>query len=157
MTQLPAGLSVGSTAPDFELKNQYGELVKLSSFKGEKNVVLLFIPFAFTGTCTGELCAIRDDLAAFQNDNVQVLAVSCDSPFTQKMFAEQEGYKFPVLADFWPHGAAASAYGIFNADLGCAMRGTFIIDKEGIIRWSVVNGLGDARNNGDYKTAIAAL
>jgi len=157
MTQLPAGLSVGETAPDFELKNQYGELVKLSSFKGEKNVVLLFIPFAFTGTCTGELCAIRDDLAAFQNDNVQVLAVSCDSPFTQKMFAEQEGYKFPVLADFWPHGAAAQAYGIFNEDLGCAMRGTFIIDKEGIIRWSVVNGLGDARNNGDYKTAIAAL
>ena len=157
MTQLPAGLSVGATAPDFELKNQYGELVKLSSFKGEKNVVLLFIPFAFTGTCTGELCAIRDDLAAFQNDNVQVLAVSCDSPFTQKMFAEQEGYKFPVLADFWPHGAAAKAYGIFNEDLGCAMRGTFIIDKEGIIRWSVVNGLGDARNNGDYKSAIAAL
>ena len=157
MTQLPAGLSVGATAPDFELKNQYGELVKLSSFKGEKSVVLLFIPFAFTGTCTGELCAIRDDLAAFQNDNVQVLAVSCDSPFTQKMFAEQEGYKFPVLADFWPHGAAAKAYGIFNEDLGCAMRGTFIIDKEGIIRWPVVNGLGDARNNGDYKTAIAAL
>ena len=157
MTQLPAGLSVGETAPDFELKNQYGELVKLSSFKGEKNVVLLFIPFAFTGTCTGELCAIRDDLAAFQNDNVQVLAVSCDSPFTQKIFAEQEGYKFPVLADFWPHGAAAKAYGIFNEDLGCALRGTFIIDKEGIIRWSVVNGLGDARNNGDYKTAIAAL
>jgi peroxiredoxin len=157
MTQLPAGLSVGATAPDFELKNQYGELVKLSSFKGEKSVVLLFIPFAFTGTCTGELCAIRDDLAAFQNDSVQVLAVSCDSPFTQKMFAEQEGYKFPVLADFWPHGAAAKAYGIFNEDLGCAMRGTFIIDKEGTVRWSVVNGLGDARNNGDYKTAIAAL
>jgi peroxiredoxin len=157
MTQLPAGLSVGETAPDFELKNQYGELVKLSSFKGNKNVVVLFIPFAFTGTCTGELCAIRDDLAAFQNDNVQVLAISCDSPFTQKIFAEQEGYKFPVLADFWPHGNAAQSFGIFNADLGCALRGTFIIDKAGIIRWSVVNGLGDARNNGDYKTAIAAL
>ena len=150
-------LTIGQAAPDFELKNQYGELVKLSSFKGEKNVVVLFIPFAFTGTCTGELCAIRDDLAAFQNDNVQVLAISCDSPFTQKIFAEQEGYKFPVLADFWPHGAAAKAYGIFNADLGCALRGTFIIDKEGIIRWTVVNGLGDARNNGDYKSAIAAL
>ena len=150
-------LTIGQAAPDFELKNQYGELVKLSSFKGEKNVVVLFIPFAFTGTCTGELCAIRDDLAAFQNDNVQVLAISCDSPFTQKIFAEQEGYQFPVLADFWPHGAAAQAYGIFNADLGCALRGTFIIDKEGIIRWTVVNGLGDARNNGDYKSAIAAL
>ena len=150
-------LTIGQAAPDFELKNQYGELVKLSSFKGEKNVVVLFIPFAFTGTCTGELCAIRDDLAAFQNDNVQVLAISCDSPFTQKIFAEQEGYKFPVLEDFWPHGAAAQAYGIFNADLGCALRGTFVIDKQGVIRWSVVNGLGDARNNGDYKSAIAAL
>ena len=150
-------LTIGQAAPDFELKNQYGELVKLSSFKGEKNVVVLFIPFAFTGTCTGELCAIRDDLAAFQNDNVQVLAISCDSPFTQKIFAEQEGYKFPVLADFWPHGAAAQAYGIFNADLGCALRGTFIIDKEGIIRGTVVTGLGDARNNGDDKSAMAAL
>ena len=150
-------LTIGQAAPDFELKDQHGNLVKLSSFKGNKNVAVIFIPFSFTGTCTGELCAIRDDLAAFQNDNVQVLAISCDSPFTQKIFAEQEGYKFPVLADFWPHGAAAQAYGIFNADLGCALRGTFIIDKAGIIRWSVVQGLGDARNNGDYKSAIAAL
>jgi mycoredoxin-dependent peroxiredoxin len=157
MTQLPAGISVGEVAPDFELKDQHGAKVKLSSFKGEKNVVVLFIPFSFTGTCTGELCAIRDDLAAFQNDDVQVIAISCDSPFTQKIFAEQEGYKFPVLSDFWPHGAVAQAYGIFNADLGCALRGTFVIDKQGVIRWSVVNGLGDARNNGDYKSAIATL
>ena len=157
MTQLPAGISVGEVAPDFDLKDQHGAKVKLSSFKGEKNVVVLFIPFSFTGTCTGELCAIRDDLAAFQNDDVQVIAISCDSPFTQKIFAEQEGYKFPVLSDFWPHGAVAQAYGIFNADLGCALRGTFVIDKQGIIRWSVVNGLGDARNNRDYKSAIAAL
>jgi len=152
-----SGLSVGSVAPDFELKDQHGAKVSLSSFKGSKNVVVLFIPFAFTGTCTGELCAIRDDLAAFQNDDVQVLAISCDSPFTQKVFAEQEGYKFPVLADFWQHGATAKAYQIFNEDLGCALRGTFIIDKTGVIRWAVVNGLGDARNNGDYKAAIAAL
>ena len=157
MTQLPAGISVGEVAPDFELKDQHGAKVKLSSFKGNKNVVVLFIPFSFTGTCTGELCAIRDDLAAFQNDDVQVIAISCDSPFTQKIFAEQEGYKFPVLSDFWPHGAVAQAYGIFNADLGCALRGTFVIDKQGVIRWSVVNGLGDARNNGDYKSAITAL
>ena len=157
MSQNPAGLSVGTIAPDFELKDQHGAKISLSSFKGAKNVVVLFIPFAFTGTCTGELCAIRDDLAAFQNDDVQVLAISCDSPFTQKVFAEQEGYKFPVLADFWPHGATAKAYQIFNEDLGCALRGTFIIDKTGVIRWAVVNGLGDARNNGDYKAAIAAL
>jgi len=150
-------LSIGSAAPDFELSDQHGEKVSLSSFKGNKNVVVLFIPFAFTGTCTGELCALRDDLAPFQNENVQLLAISCDSMFTQRIFAEQEGYKFPVLADFWPHGAAAKAYGIFNEELGCAMRGTFIIDKEGILRWQIVNGLGDARNIADYKTAISAL
>jgi len=150
-------IAIGQAAPDFELKDQTGTKVSLSSFKDNKNVVLVFIPFSFTGTCTGELCAIRDDISAFENDNVQVLAISCDSMHSQKIFAEQEGYKFPVLSDFWPHGAAATAYGVFNEDIGCAMRGTFIIDKAGIVRWSVVQGLGDARNNGDYKTAIAAL
>ena len=150
-------LSIGSAAPDFELSDQHGEKVSLSSFKGKKNVVVVFYPFSFSGLCTGELCTLRDDLAPFQNDNVQLLAISCDSMFTQRIFAEQEGYKFPVLADFWPHGAAAKAYGIFNEELGCAMRGTFIIDKEGIVRWQVINGLGDARNIADYKTAISAL
>jgi len=150
-------IAIGQAAPDFELKDQTGTKVSLSSFKGKKNVVLVFIPFSFTGTCTGELCAIRDDISAFENDSVQVLAISCDSMHSQKIFAEQEGYKFPVLSDFWPHGAAATAYGVFNEDIGCAMRGTFIIDKAGIVRWSVVQGFGDARNNGDYKTAIAAL
>ena len=150
-------LTIGQAAPDFEVLNQHGEKISLSSFKGEKNVVLLFYPFAFSGICTGELCALRDDLAAFQNDNVQLLAISCDPMYAQRAFAEAEGYKFPVLADFWPHGATAKAYQIFNEDLGCALRGTFIIDKTGVIRWAVVNGLGDARNNGDYKAAIAAL
>ena len=150
-------LSLGTAAPDFELSDQNGNKVSLSSFKGKKNVVLLFIPFAFTGTCTGELCAMRDDLAAFQNDNVELLALSCDSMFTQRIWAEKEGYNFPVLADFWPHGAVAQAYGIFDEARGCALRGTYVIDKEGIIRWSVVNGLGDARSNDDYKAALAAL
>jgi peroxiredoxin len=150
-------LSIGTAAPDFELNDQHGNKVSLSSFKGKKNVVLLFIPFAFTGTCTGELCAMRDDLSTFQNDNVELLAVSCDSMYTQRVFAEKEGYNFPVLADFWPHGAVAQAYGIFDDARGCALRGTFVIDKEGIVRWSVVNGLGDARSNDDYKAALAAL
>ncbi len=148
---------IGNAAPDFELSDQHGNKVSLSSFKGKKNVVLLFIPFAFTGTCTGELCAMRDDLSAFQNENVELLAVSCDSMFTQRIWAEKEGYNFPVLADFWPHGAVAQAYGIFDEARGCALRGTFVIDKEGIVRWSVVNGLGDARSNDDYKAALAAL
>jgi peroxiredoxin len=150
-------ITLGSAAPDFELSDQHGNKVSLSSFKGKKNVVLLFYPFSFTGTCTGELCAMRDDLAAFQNDGVQVLSVSCDSMFTQRIFAEKEGYEFPVLADFWPHGAVAQSYGIFDDVRGCSLRGTFVIDKEGIVRWQIVNGLGDARNLEDYKIALAAL
>jgi mycoredoxin-dependent peroxiredoxin len=150
-------LQIGSPAPDFELKDQHGVPTSLASFKGKKSVVVLFYPFAFSGICTGELCGLRDDLSAFQNEDVQLLAISCDAMYAQKAFAEKEGYEFPVLADFWPHGAAAKAYGVFNEDRGCAIRGTFIIDKQGFLRWQVVNGLGDARNLVDYKTALAAL
>lgn len=150
-------LVIGQLAPDFTLVNQFGESVSLSSFKGKKNVVVVFFPFAFSGTCTGELCALRDDLSSFQNENAELLVVSCDHMYSQKAFAAQEGYSFPVLSDFWPHGAATKAYGIFNEDHGCAIRGTFIIDKAGIIQWQIVNGLGDARNIGDFKSALAAL
>ena len=150
-------LTIGQAAPDFTLMNQHGDSVSLSSFKGKKNVVVIFYPFAFSGICTGELCALRDDLASFENDNSELLAISCDPMYAQKAFAEQEGYKFGVLADFWPHGAAAKAYGVFNEERGCATRGTFIIDKSGILRWQVVNGLGDARNIADYKAGLATL
>ena len=150
-------LEIGSTAPEFNLKDQHGADISLSSFKGSKNVVVMFYTFAFSGLCTGELCSLRDDLGAFQNDSVQLVAISCDPMYSLKAFAEQEGYKFPLLADFWPHGAAAQAYGVFNEERGCSTRGTFVIDKSGILRWQVVNGLGDARNLADYKAALAAL
>ncbi|MEI9906836.1 MAG: peroxiredoxin [Actinomycetota bacterium] len=150
-------LIIGKPAPEFELPNQHGEKVSLHSFRGNKAVVVLFYPFAFTGTCTGELCAIRDNLNDFQNDAVQLLAISCDSVFSQRTFAEKESYTFPVLSDFWPHGEVAKAYGVFNESRGAAIRGTFVIDKEGILRWQVVNGMGDARNIADYRSALAAL
>jgi peroxiredoxin len=150
-------LTIGTVAPDFTLMDQHGSPVTLSSFKGEKNVVILFYPFAFSGICTGELCALRDDLAAFQNDDVQLLAISCDPMYSLRAFAEQEGYKFPVLADFWPHGGAAKDYGVFDEARGCAVRGTFIVDKNGILVWQIVNGLGDARNLVEYKSALASL
>ena len=109
-------ITIGLEAPDFELPNQFGEKVKLSSFRGQKNVVVVFYPFAFTGTCTGELCALRDDISVFQNDKVQLLAISCDAMFSLKVFAEKEGYQFPLLSDFWPHGAIAKKYGVFNEE-----------------------------------------
>ena len=150
-------LTNGQSAPNFELVDQHGEKVSLASFKGEKNVVVLFYPFAFSGMCTGELCALRDDLSAFQNESVQLLAVSCDPMFSQRAFADYEGYKFPLLSDFWPHGEVSKSYGVFDEERGRASRGTFVIDKAGIVRWQVINRAGDARNVGDYKTAIAAL
>ncbi|GAA3618956.1 peroxiredoxin [Streptomyces chitinivorans] len=150
-------IEVGTKAPEFELRNQHGETVRLADFKGEKNVVLLFYPFAFTGVCTGELCALRDELPRFVNDDVQLLAVSCDSPFTLRVFAEQEGLDYPLLSDFWPHGDTAREYGVFDEEKGCAVRGTFIIDKEGVVRWAVVNALPDARDLNEYAKALESL
>lgn len=148
---------IGKAAPDFELKDQHGNLVSLSAFRGNKNVVVLFYPFSFTGTCTGELCGLRDQLELFQNDKVQLLAISCDSMFTQRIFAEKENYTFPLLSDHWPHGEVAKKYGVFDETRGAAIRGTFIIDKEGIVRWQIVNGIGDARNLDEYKDALSKL
>ena len=118
---------------------------------------MLFYPFAFTGTCTGELCGLRDQLELFQNDDVQLLAISCDSIFTLRVFAEKESYSFPLLSDHWPHGAVATKYGVFDDARGAAIRGTFIIDKSGVVRWQIVNAISDARNLDEYKAALATL
>ena len=150
-------LTIGKPAPDFSLVNQFGETVSLSSFKGKKNVVVLFYPFAFSGICTGELCALRDDLSAFHNDDAELLAISCDPMYSLKAYGEAEGYSFQLLADFWPHGDVAKSYGVFLEEKGFATRGTFIIDKKGILRWQIVNGPGEARDVADYKEALAAL
>ncbi len=150
-------LAIGSMAPDFELVNQHGQKISLSSFQGKKNVVVIFYPFAFSGICTGELCALRDDLAAFQNEKVELISISCDPMYANKVFAEKEGYKFQVLSDFWPHGDIAKAYGVFDENRGCATRGSFIIGTDGKIKWMVVNGLGEARNITEYKAALSAL
>ncbi|MET9082265.1 peroxiredoxin [Streptomyces sp. NPDC004237] len=150
-------IQIGDKAPDFELKDNHGRAVKLSDFRGEKNVVLLFYPFAFTGVCTGELCELRDNLPRFEDRDTQLLAVSNDSVPTLRVFAEQEGLEYPLLSDFWPHGETSRAYGVFDEGKGCAVRGTFVIDKEGVVRWTVVNGLPDARDLDEYVTALDAL
>lgn len=150
-------LLIGDAAPNFSLTNQHGETVSLADFKGKKAVVVVFYPFSFTGICTGELCELRDNLAIFEASNVELLAISCDSKFTQKVFAEQEGYKFSVLSDFWPHGATAKDYGVFLDEPGMATRATFVINKDGVLTAKFVTAPGQARNFADYQTAIAAL
>jgi peroxiredoxin len=150
-------VAIGAEAPDFELRDQHAQTHRLSSYRGRKNVLIVFYPFAFTGVCTGELCAIRDDIRALSNDDTQLLAISCDSVASLRVFAEREGFDYPLLSDFWPHGAVASAYGVFNDVLGAAGRGTFLVDKNGVVRWTVRTELLDPRNIADYEKAIAEL
>jgi peroxiredoxin (alkyl hydroperoxide reductase subunit C) len=148
---------VGTEAPDFTLKDQNNQQITLSSFRGERNVLVVFYPFAFSGVCTGELCAVRDDLSNFQNENVQILAVSVDHVFALKAWADDQGYEFPLLSDFWPHGEVAKRYGVFNEDRGMAVRGTFLVDKGGILRFTEVNQPGEPRDQESWKKALAAL
>ena len=150
-------LIIGDHAPDFELTNQYGESVKLSDFRGKKPVVLVFYPLSFSGICTGELCEIRDNFAKFENENVELLAISVDSKYVQKQFAEHEGYKFSVLADFWPHGAVAQAYGVFLEEAGISNRATFVINTDGELVAKFVTAPGQARSLDEYDRALSSL
>jgi mycoredoxin-dependent peroxiredoxin len=150
-------VEVGDKAPDFTLRDQHKQDVTLSDFRGKKNVVLLFYPFAFTGVCTSELSAIRDERTEFENDETQILAVSADTVASLRIFADQEKLEYPLLSDHWPHGEVAKAYGVFDEKLGAATRGTFIIDKDGVVRWKVVNAIPDARDQDEYKKALASL
>ncbi|MEU8817916.1 peroxiredoxin [Actinoplanes sp. NPDC048796] len=147
-------LPVGAEAPDFTLKDQNNQEVRLRDFRGRKAVLLVFYPFTFTGGCRRELAAVRDNLPAFQNEQVQVLAVSVDSVYSHKVWAGQEGFDFPLLADFWPHGEVARAYDVFNDGGGMANRGTFVIDQDGIIQFAEMIGPGESR---DVKAWLAAL
>ncbi len=150
-------LKVGDTPPDFTLRDQNGQDTTLSSFRGSKNVLLVFYPFAFSGICTGELCEVRQDLSSFQNDHVQVLGISCDTVYSLKKWAQQEGYEFPLLSDYWPHGRVAEAYGVFDDSRGMAIRGTFLVDVAGKIRFEEVNGPGQARDQAVWKRALNEL
>ena len=149
---------IGQPAPDFTLKSHTGEEVTLSQFKNEQPVVIVFIPFAFTGVCQGELCAIRDDFSTFEASGAQVLAISCDTSPAQKLWAEQEGWTFPTLSDFWPHGAVAKQYGVFNEEKGCAFRATVVVGKDGVIVDKFESGgITEARTSERYEEAMAKL
>ena len=144
----------GSPAPDFTLRDQNNQEVRLSSYQGSRNVLLVFYPFAFTGTCQGELQAIRDN--PYDAATVQVLTVSVDTIFSHKVWAEREGFDFPLLADFWPHGEVAQTYGVFNFERGCANRGTFIIDRAGMIRFAEMRITG-ARDQDAWRKVLTAI
>lgn len=150
-------LDVGTEAPDFTLKDQNGQAVQLADFRGDRNVLLVFFPLAFTGICQGELDEIRDNLPSYENDDTATLAISVGPPPTHKVWATQSGFTFPVLADFWPHGAVAQSYGVFNSDAGVANRGTFVVDRSGTVRFSEMKQPGEARDQSVWTEALKAL
>ncbi len=151
-------LNVGDQAPDFTLKDTDGNTVTLSSFRGERSVTLVFIPFAFTARCQGELCELRDNFDAFDSAHNQVLVVTCDRGPSLKEWKAQQGYAFPLLSDGWPHGEVAQAYGCFNDTLGCAERLTVMVDQQGKISDMFRSaGLGEARSLESYTHALEHL
>jgi mycoredoxin-dependent peroxiredoxin len=148
-------LSVGDLAPDFTTRNQHGESITLSELRGTPTVVV-FYPWAFSGICTSELCELRDDLGRFRQVSARLLAVSCDAMFSLRAFADAERLEFDLLTDHWPHGAIAKAYGVFDEGAGCSLRGSFVLDANGVVEWSVVNQIGDARELADVLGALGA-
>lgn len=143
---MTGSIAIGALAPDFELKDQHGQVHTLSEHRGKKAVLLLFYPFAFSSVCTNELVGLRDDLGAFENRGSTLLTVSCDSIFSQRAYADKDGIFFPLLSDFWPHGYVSSQYGVFNSQRGHSTRSSFVIDKQGRIAWSYHSELGQARD-----------
>lgn len=146
----------GDAAPDFTLKNTDMEEVSLSSLKG-KNVVLLFVPFAFTGVCTQELCDITGGLSAYKELDAEVLGISVDSPFSQKAWAEKEGIGIPLLSDL--NREVSAAYGAQYDDFigfnGVAKRSAFVIDREGVVRYASISD--DPKVLPDFEAVRACL
>ena len=157
-TVVPSGLDVHAVAPDFELADQHGESVSLRGILDSGRAALIvFLPFAFSGVCTGELQSLNEQRDGLRNDRVETVLVSCDSIYSLRVFAEREQIDFSLLSDYWPHGEVARAYGVFAEDRGCALRGSFLVGTDGTIAWRVVNQIPYARDVGEYLRQIDAL
>jgi mycoredoxin-dependent peroxiredoxin len=151
-------IDIGQSAPDFELPDNNRNPVRLSSFRGQAPVLLVFYPMTFTPVCHGELCAIDERIDAFADKGVQVLAISCDAGPSQARWAQEQGVSYPLLSDFWPHGEVTKSYGVFNDALGVANRATFLISSDGVVvdRFESPD-LGTARAIERYDEALAQM
>ncbi len=147
----------GDAAPDFTLRDQFGQDVTLSSYRGKKAVALFFYPYAFSGVCSGEMTGIRDRLDEFLTFDTEILGISCDAIHAVRAFADQDGLNFPLLSDFWPHGEVARAYGVFDDTKGSPRRSSFVIDKHGIVRWSVHNPSPEGRDLDEHLRQLQSL
>ncbi|HJT72930.1 MAG TPA: redoxin domain-containing protein [Chitinophaga sp.] len=150
-------ITVGTKAPAFSLVNTEKQKVSLEDFKGQ-NLVILFFPMAFTGTCTTELCSVRDSLALYNGLNTAVVGISVDSPFTLGKFKADQQLNFPLLSDFNKEASQAygSFYETFVLDLkGVSKRSAFVVDKDGVIRYAQV--LDTASDLPDFEAIKSTL
>jgi len=151
-----SGLQIGGPAPDFSLRDQFGQDVTLADYRGKKAVAVFFYPFAFSGVCTGEMAGIRDRLDEFMTFDTEAIAISCDPIYALRRFADEDGLNFPLLSDFWPHGEVARAYDVFDERSGAARRSSYIVDREGLVRWSVHNANADGRDLDEHLRQLRA-
>ena len=152
-----SGLSLGGPAPDFTLRDQFGQDIRLSSYRGTKAVVIFFYPYAFSGVCTGEMAGIRDRLDEFLTFDTEVLAISCDPVYALRAFADQDGLNFPLLSDFWPHGEVSRSFDVFDEKKGCSRRSSYVIDKNGMVRWAVHNAMPEGRDLDEHLNQLTVL
>jgi peroxiredoxin len=151
-----SGLALGCEAPDFTLRDQFGQDVTLSSYRGTKAVAILFFPYAFSGVCTGELTGVRDRLAEFLTFDTEVLAISCDPLYALRAFADSDGLNFPLLSDFWPHGEVSRSYDVLNEATGAPRRSSYVVDRQGVLRWAVHNPTSEGRDLDEHLRQLSA-
>ncbi|MDO5684054.1 MAG: redoxin domain-containing protein [Propionibacteriaceae bacterium] len=147
-------LAVGDQVDSFDGVNQFGQSVTIASGSAW---LIFFYPFAFTGICSSELRSLEEMRRPLREFGVRAAAVSCDSMFALRVFSDAEHFSFDLVSDHWPHGAIAERFGVFDARRGCALRGSFLIDAEGIIRWRTVQNLGQPRDMGSHLAAAREL
>lgn len=147
-------IQVGTEAPDFELpsneltpEGKPGKKIKLSDFRGKKNVVLAFYPLDFSPVCSKEHECFREDAVRLEGADAQVLGISVDSHWAHLAFAKQMGIEYPLLADFHPKGAVADKYGLYSSEKGLTHRATVIVDKAGKVAWAADHGMGNQRDD----------
>lgn len=140
-------LQIGDQAPEFDLHVAHGERVRLSDFRGRSNVLLVFHPYAWTAVCTEEALDLQENLESFKSAETELVFVSCDTSAARQAWKESLGAEFTFASDFWSHGAAAKAYGVFDESSGASVRGTFLIDKDGAVIWSLVNDVATKRDD----------
>lgn len=152
-TQALTPLQPGTKLPDFSLENQYGERVTSQDLSTGRSIIV-FYPWAFSRVCGGELAELQQHLPEFRDADVRLVAISVDHKFALRTYAEQEGFGFELLADFWPHGQVAELFDAFDAERGVARRVTVSV-KDGVIQSRFESPLSDPRDFQAYRTAIA--